>query len=117
MRDCHMKTADLHFPTRIPIGGVIYTLELREQIVHEHELVDGLCLFLEKKILLLVEYPTKEVAQKTFKHETNHGIALEYVVEISHTDLERLSQGQNQVDGAVEAARLELELDRKDGTM
>lgn len=110
-----MKTADLHFPIRIPIGGVTYTLELHEQLVEDYELVDGRCLYDEKKILLLTEYATEEIARGVFKHETNHAIVRQYVITLSHEDLERMSQGQAQVDLAVEAAKLNLGLDRKDG--
>lgn len=109
-----MKTADLHFPTRIPIGGVIYTLELHEQLIEDCELVDGRCLFDEKKILLLTEYATEEIARQLFRHETNEAIVRQYVVDLSHNDLERMSQGQAQVDLAVEAVRSKKELDRKD---
>jgi hypothetical protein len=101
----------MHFPERIPIGGMIYTLELRKRILDGDELVDGLCLFAEKKLLLLTRYATRELALEVFDHETNEAIVQEYVIRITHDDLERLSQGQAQVDLAEEAARRDLGLD------
>jgi len=102
-----MNTRDLKLPDRIPVGGMIYTVEYRKRLFAEDgKPAQGTCLLEEKRIQLLTRYPTREAALGAFRHECNHAIALEYVIEISHDDLERISQGQNQVQLATDAARL-----------
>ena len=102
-----MNTRNLNLPDRIPIGGMIYTLEYRKRLFNDKgEPAQGACLLEEKKIQLLTRYPTHEAALGAFRHEYNHAIVLEYVIEISHDDLERMSQGQNQVQLAIDAALL-----------
>jgi len=102
-----MKTRDLNLPDRIPVAGMIYTVEYRKRLFSEGgKPAQGTCLLDDKKIQLLTRYPTREAALACFRHECNHAIALEYVIEISHDDLERISQGQNQIELAIEAAHL-----------
>ena len=101
-----MKARDLNLPTRIPIGGMIYTVSYHKRIFTEDgKPAQSACQLESKDIQMLTRYPTPEAAWGAFRHEYNHAITLEYVIEISHDDLERMSQGQNQVELAINSAR------------